>query len=186
VPYHAAEDLLDFVDETFNFFPLWLCPLRQTGRSPYSAYGLTAEAKPKTGAPEMLLNFGVWGPGPTGRDKFVEVNRCLEHKVHELKGQKWLYAQAYYTETEFWDIYDRKEYDSMREKYHASYLPSLYDKVKVDLSRERRMDKTWIGWLVALLWSVWPLSGLYGVFQTIVGHEYLLPGKSIWDAKKEE
>jgi len=183
VPYQTAEDLLSFVEETFNLFPLWLCPLRQTGKYPGSAYGLTAETKRKPDAPEMLLNFGVWGPGPKGRDNFIAVNRRLEQKVHELKGQKWLYAQTYYTETEFWEIYDREEYNALREKYHAAYLPNLYDKVKGDPYPDQRTPN-WMGWVVALIWSIWPLSGLYGVLQTIVGREYLLPRRSLsWDAK---
>ena len=182
VPYQAAEDFLGFVEETFKFFPLWLCPLRMTGHHPNSAYGLTAQTKRTPGSPDMLLNFGLWGPGPSGQNRFIEVNRRLEKKVHELNGEKWLYAHTYYTEAEFWDIYDREEYDALREKYHASYLPNLYDKVKVDITQDP-VKETLLGWIVALFWSIWPLSGLYGVFQTIVGGEYLLPQKTHWIAK---
>jgi delta24-sterol reductase len=83
--------------------------------------------------PEMMLNFGVWGPGPTKRDEFVAWNRAFEKKVHELGGQKWLYAHTYYSEEEFDEIYNRSEYDALREKYRATYLPTIYDKVKVDV-----------------------------------------------------
>ena len=184
VPYPAAEDLLDFVDETFKFYPLWLCPLRQMGQSRHSACGLMAESKPKGGSPEMLLNFGIWGPGPAGRDKFIDVNRRLEKKVRELNGQKWLYARTYYTESEFWSIYDRKEHDALRKKYHADYLPGLYDKVKIEFALES-VNQTLFGWIIALIWSIWPISGLYGVVQTILGGEYLLPPKRHWQIRKK-
>src|SRR5271170_3142809 len=71
---------------------------------------------------EWRLNVGIWGIGPTNTDKFVNVNRQLEQKVHELRGKKWLY----YTEEEFWAIYEQKLYDALRPKYHATYLPSVY------------------------------------------------------------
>jgi hypothetical protein len=137
----------------------------------------------------MLLNFGVWGPGPSGIDKFVQVNRSLEQKVHELNGQKWLYAHAYYREDEFWQIYDRKEYDALRAKYNVAYLPSVYDKVRVDVAVERKaIRESWTVWLLAVFWSIWPLSGLYGVLQAMTGEEYLLPRKSRWtrEPKLEE
>ena len=186
VPYPAAEELLNFIDDTFKFYPLWLCPLRQRGQSPHSAYGLLAE-KASPDAPQVLLNFGVWGPGPNGRDKFVDVNRRLEHKVQELGGKKWLYAHAYYTEWEFWNIYDRKDYDALRLKYHATYLPTIYDKVKVDIVAERTaINESWILWFLALFWSIWPLSGLYGVLQAVIGRDYLLPPKSLWKPKPKD
>ena len=83
---------------------------------------------------------------------------------------KWLYAHTYYTEDEFWDIYDRTWYDALRVKYHATSLPSVYDKVKIDLDAQRRRS-------VSGIWAIWPFSGLYGVAKAAVGSNYLLPGK---------
>lgn len=83
---------------------------------------------------------------------------------------KWLYAHTYYTEEEFWDIYDRKWYDDLRVKYHATTLPSVYEKVKIDLDAQRRRS-------VSGIWAIWPLSGLYGVAKAITGSNYLLSTK---------
>ncbi len=178
VPYPGAEDFAQYLDTHFGHYPLWICPLRQTGQLPDSPHGLLAE-KPDKKAPDMLLNFGVWGPGPTDRKAFVEANRQLEHKVQSLRGRKWLYACAFYTEEEFWDIYDKQEYDALRAKYHATHLPTIYDKVKVDWESEQRaISQSWRLWLLALFWSIWPLSGLYGVYKATFGGDYLLPRKS--------
>jgi delta24-sterol reductase len=90
-----------------------------------------------------------------------------------------LYAHAYYTEEEFNDIYDRKTYNALRRKYHATYLPSVYDKVKVDIKTEQQaLRKSWMLWLTALFWRIWPLSGLYGVYKAAFGGDYLLPRNS--------
>jgi delta24-sterol reductase len=180
VPYPTANEFAEYLDDTFKLYPLWLCPLRQTGRSQQSPYGLLAEKADPT-APAMLLNFGVWGPGPSGIDEFVHANRSLEQKVQELNGQKWLYAHTYYTEDEFWHIYDRKEYDALRAKYNAGYLPSVYDKVRIDVAAEKKaIRESWTLWLLAVFWSIWPLSGLYGVLRAMIGGDYLLPRKSAW------
>ena len=121
----------------------------------------------------MLLNFGVWGPGPQKKHDFITVNRNLEHKVREIDGRKWLYAHVYYSEEDFWDIYDRKEHDTLRAKYHATYLPTIYDKVKFDMSAKAAKENSWMIWLQETFWSFWPLRGLYGVYKVVVGGDYL-------------
>jgi len=175
VPYKAASEFINYLEGDFKHYPLWLCPLKQTGKEENGPHGLLAE-KPAPHAPEMLLNFGVWGPGPSKRLDFINMNRRLEQKVDSLGGQKWLYAQAYYTEDEFWRIHNREDYDLLRQKYHATHLPTVYDKVKVDFVGERQaIQDSWKLWVFAIFWSIWPLSGLYGVLAAMLGGDYLLP-----------
>lgn len=165
IPYPKASEFMTYLGTSFKNYPIWLCPLKQSGKEIASTHSLQAD-KTKLELPNMMLNFGVWGPGPPRRDDFVAWNRAFEQKVHALGGQKWLYAHAYYTEAEFNEIYDAEKYHQLREKYHATYLPTVYDKVKVDIEKERReMQASWTLWFIALFWSVWPLKGLYGVYR---------------------
>lgn len=131
---------------------------------------------PETKAPEVMLNVGVWGAGPRDREAFIEINRRLEKKVADLGGIKWLYAQTYYTEEEFWDIYDRKAYDAIRAKYGATNMPTVYDKVKVDVEAERqaRAQATKTQKVKNKLKEVWPVRGVYAVGKVAVGKEYVL------------
>ena len=171
VPLHSAEEFLHFLDENYRLYPIWLCPLQLTARAKTSPYHCTKADK--------LLNYGVWGPGPTNLDGFVLANRKLEHKVHELDGLKALYAHTYYTEEEFWEIYDKRKYEMLRTKYHATYLPNIYDKVKVDVAEEKRiLRESWKAWLSAWFWSIWPLMGLYGVFHVLFRGRYMISSKS--------
>ena len=179
VPYATANDFHKYVDESLGHYPLWLCPIHQRGQSQQAPQGPLAE-KPQPNDPEMLLNFGVWGPGPSNRRAFVETNRRLEHKIRQLEGRKWLYAHTYNTEEEFWEMYDRNNYDALRAKYQATYLPNIYEKVKVDVEgEEKAMRESWVVYLLAIFWSIWPLSGLYGVYKATIGGDYLLP-RDVW------
>lgn len=165
VPYEGVKDLHSWLDENLPTYPLWLCPLRVRRDQPDSAHGLHAEfSDPNT--PEYLMNFGIWRPGSVNHDEFVRQNRDLERKVQELGGKKWLYAHAYYTEEEFWAAYDRESYDALRRTYSATYLPSVYDKVKVDVDTQGQQKKPFKG--------VRPLQGLYGVYKAWRGGDYLL------------
>ena len=124
-----------------------------------------------------MLNIGLWGFGPPQWDDFVQANRNLERKLRELGGMKWLYAQTYYTEDEFWQMYDRKWYDALREKYNATSLLSVYDKVKVDINTEERAIDTPLG---SSLVNTWPFSGLYGIKKAIESGTYLQARKAAW------
>ncbi|CRK17475.1 hypothetical protein BN1708_012079 [Verticillium longisporum] len=89
---------------------------------------------------------------------FVRTNRDLEAKVRALGGRKVLYSHAYYDEDDFWAIYGRAWYDELRLKYHATTLPTVYDKVRVDIEKERAKKG-----LVDRLAVKWPFAGLIGV-----------------------
>lgn len=65
----------------------------------------------------------------------------------------------------------------------ATYLVTVYDKVKVDVSVERQELETWKGWLLAFFWSIWPLAGLYGVYKAYCGGDYLLSKVSATERK---
>ncbi|KAI0997113.1 hypothetical protein K3495_g11075 [Podosphaera aphanis] len=143
LPLETSEDFLKYVDSKFNIYPLWLCPLSQD----------RVVNLQRVRASELTINFGVWGPGPSDFSSFVAQNRDLEAKLRELGGAKWLYAHTYYTRDEFWQIYDREEYESVRTKYSATTLPDIYTKVKSDEVSYPRRDlmASWHGLCAHLL-----------------------------------
>ena len=109
----------------------------------------------------------------------MEQNLRLEWKLKELGGRKWLYARTYYIEEEFWSLYDREWYDALRVKYNATSLPSVYDKVRVDVEAEKKsVNASWGLWLL----TFWPLGGLRGLCHAIVSGEYLFAKKSTWQS----
>lgn len=192
VPVPAAAEFLDWLDcpENFGQYPLWLCPLPAgsagglEGQTAEAFKGTREKSTDQSAHATALMNFGIWGPS-AARDpgNFVAQNRRLEQKVQSLRGKKWLYAHAYYTEDEFWAIYNKPAYDALRRKYHAEYLPTLYDKVRVretDLPGAGRGNGGggWRGAVKRALWEVWPFSGLYGVYKAWRGGDYLLQKES--------
>jgi Delta24-sterol reductase len=167
MPETTTEEFIHHVDKELRFYPLWLCPLREGPSISLNPRLPKFASDDGAGTRKMLLNVGVWGPGPTNHQAFVAVNRRLEQKARDLGGLKWMYARAYYTEEEFWQIYDRKKYEAVREKYNATLLPSVYDKIKAGNGPARENEWTWR--LMASVWDIWPVSGLYGVYRAVLG-----------------
>jgi hypothetical protein len=122
LPQSRAVDFMEFIDQSFGIYPLWLCPLKPDQDSPLQSNNLTTP---------LVINVGVWGSRIESYDAFVAANRAIETKLRELRGKKWFYAHSYYDEAEFWKIYDKAWYDQLRQKYHAAGLPSIFDKVRV-------------------------------------------------------
>jgi FAD/FMN-containing dehydrogenase len=136
LPVETAEEFLEFVDEEFGIYPLWLCPLKIGQEVNFQRIG-GGNGKVEEG---MKLNIGVWGPGAEHFRTFVQDNRRLEKRLGELGGRKWLYAHTYYTEEEFWALYDRGEYEGLRGKYCAESLPDVFGKVRSTETEFPRRD----------------------------------------------
>ncbi|KAF7509530.1 hypothetical protein GJ744_007930 [Endocarpon pusillum] len=168
LPYSTAEKFVDYTDKTFGIYPLWLCPLRQSPQPTMHPH--THETEKDGVNLKPMLNIGLWGYGPARHDDFIKANRDLEHKLRELGGMKWLYAHTYYDEDEFWKMYDKEWYDSLRKKYDATSLPSVYEKVKINVEAEQGEDNAS---LAASILNTWPISGLYGIKKAIDSGTYL-------------
>lgn len=201
MPFATAEALVDYTAQELSIWPLWLCPLKRRAPPTFHPFTTTpvaaaaAAAAPPTDnrmgiyneqqqqqqeeAP-MMLNIGVWGWGPSDPATFQAANRALEHKIRDLGGMKWLYAHTYYDEPEFWSMYGGREwYDALRHKYKADVagLPSVYDKVKVDLDKMQAQKKA------SGLKGVHPFGGLYGIWKAIQSKDYLLHRHAGWKWK---
>lgn len=181
LPYSTVEELVRYTDRKFGIYPLWLCPLRQEVLPTFHPHSAETEADGKT--PKPLLNVGLWGYGHPDRNVFLRLNRDLEAKLRELGGMKWLYANTYYTASEFWSIYDKIWYGALRTKYNATSLPSVYDKVKTDINAQDEAVRTsWSYWLL----GKWPISGLWGLWKAATSGQHLLAKKDRWRSIEEK
>lgn len=197
MPFETAEKFVDYLDKEHPIWPLWLCPMKS--RAPPTFHPFTSQPNTQAqsvsrnilGLPappdhreQMMLNIGVWGhEGTSSPLAFVEKNRALEDKVHELGGMKWLYAHVYQGEEEFWSAYGGREwYDALREKYNASALPSVYSKVHVKKEDKavaaavRQGEASGYEWLK----RYWPIGGLWGSWTALATREHLLHRNAAW------
>ncbi|KAI1169645.1 FAD-binding domain-containing protein [Nemania sp. FL0916] len=172
LPYSTAESFIHYTAKELNIWPLWLCPLRETKEPTF--HPSTKLPGPKS-SPKPMLNIGLWGLASQDLPSFVRQNRHLEHTLEELGGRKVLYAHTYYTEDEFWRLYDRKWYDDLRKKYWAESLPNVYDKIKVDY-RNYEQATTWS----SMLKSWWPVPGILGIISAIRSKDYFLHRNPPW------
>jgi delta24-sterol reductase len=168
LPYETASDFVKYTHDNFNIYPLWLCPLKQSPRPTFHPHML------ENNNTEMnqMINIGLWGFGPKDRKKFLAKNIELEKTLRKFGGMKWFYAQTYYTEEDFWEMYDKPWYQALREKYSATHLPTVYDKIKWDSEKERiELQTSWKLWLL----KIWPVAGVWGVWKSMLSGDWKIP-----------
>lgn len=177
LPYETAGEFVESMDDLLGIWPLWLCPLKQSPYPTMHPHVNAYEADGKTLKP--MLNIGLWGKLPRNyQGRFVQANRDIEGVLQQLGGMKWLYAQTYFTEEDFWKDFDRPWYDSLRAKYHVQSLPSVYEKVRVDVESEKKVKEGKRSRQKIL--DMWPFSGMYGLWKAIQSGDYLQARNPAW------
>lgn len=121
VPIENAEKFLAFFMQEIDLLPIWICPTQPIGKRPYDFY--------KMDASKLYINFGFWDTKPT-LEKEGFYNRKIEQQVQTLRGNKSLYSNVFYTQEEFWTLYDKPLYTELKDKYDPHHqLKDLYHKV---------------------------------------------------------
>lgn len=90
--------------------PIWLCPVKGTA-SPLMPMDHDA----------LYINFGFWdaleGPETKGGMATGRINRALETLCTQLGGKKTLYSSTFWSEEEFYQLYNGEVYKRLKERY---------------------------------------------------------------------
>ena len=122
IPVERGAEFLRFFAQRVGMSPVWMCPLRLRGETTWPLYPLQPG--------QAYVNFGFWGtvalpPGASDG----HYNRLVEDEVSALGGRKGLYSTSFYTEDEFWALYNGTEYARLKHDYDpGGRLAGLYDK----------------------------------------------------------
>ncbi|HSW96969.1 MAG TPA: FAD-binding protein [Candidatus Saccharimonadales bacterium] len=134
IPLSKTNDFIDFTNQQLGIFPLWLCPIRSTNTPQYLSPHYLRE--------DMLIDVGIWGSIPENKD-ITGVNTLFEEYVQKIGGRKMLYAESFYTEKSFWEIYNHKAYLKLREIYKVKdAFPTVWEKTHV---RKKYTINKWNG-----------------------------------------
>ncbi|WP_017558514.1 FAD-binding oxidoreductase [Nocardiopsis baichengensis] len=129
VGVERGAEFLDFFHDRIGMSPVWICPLRLSekgtpgeGGHIWPLYPLKQE--------RLYVNFGFWGMVPMKRgQRRHHHNLLVEEEVTRLDGHKSLYSDAFYSEEEFWRLYNGDAYDRLKRTYDPQgRLLDLYAK----------------------------------------------------------
>jgi FAD/FMN-containing dehydrogenase len=121
IPIENAPQFARFFSQEIRIKPVWICPIGAYNTSAkFTLYPLDSE--------KLYINFGFWDAVPTKKEQGY-YNRLIEEKVSELHGKKSLYSDSFYTQEQFWNIYDKQTYEALKQKYDPQKkLKTLFEK----------------------------------------------------------
>ncbi len=104
IPFSKLGEFLSWYGEEFRFFPLWCVPYKKVRDYEWIAPGFFERNKDE----ELFLDIAIYGmrQPPDGRNYY----RVMEEKLLALGGTKTLISYNYFTEDEFWSLWNRENY----------------------------------------------------------------------------
>lgn len=113
--YIPLENATRFVLESIEkseIFPLWLCPVKAMTTPQILSPHVSEGELPKEG---LFLDVGIYGL-PATTEELKQLNKSLDAECRAALGRKMLYSYNFYSSDEFWEIYSREKYLTLRQK----------------------------------------------------------------------
>lgn len=122
IPAEKALEFYQFFKNEMHIDPMLICPIRlNAGLSPFLFCKMDKN--------KWYINFGAYGNFIPSDQAPGYFNKKIEKKVSALNGNKWLYSNVFYSEQEFWRLYEKSTYEALKKKYDPhNFLTDIYTK----------------------------------------------------------
>jgi hypothetical protein len=122
IPSNQLERFYALYLQNIGYFPLWIVPYRRVQNYPW----INDEYDKKIGD-ELFIDVAIYGLG--NRKKGINYYKILEDMVYECNGIKTLISHNFYDRETFWTIYNRKNWENVKQKTDPENLfRDLYEK----------------------------------------------------------
>lgn len=106
LPFSRLKEFLEWYAVDFGHFPLWCVPYRRV-----HDYEWLADSYWKRFDDDLMVDIAIYGMKQRGATNYY---RKLEEKLQELNGVKTLISYNYYREDEFWQIFNRPNFEAVK------------------------------------------------------------------------
>lgn len=121
IPFSRMEAFMAWYQQEADHFPLWCVPYRLMHH-----YEWVADEFFSRVGDELFLDIAIYGM-PTENPEYYY--RMIEKKLFELGAIKTLISGNFYSEVEFWQIWNKKNYDQVKARTDSDNIfRGLYEK----------------------------------------------------------
>lgn len=120
IPFSKADEFMEWYKKEINYFPLWCVPYKRTNYEWISSKFLD---KLKD---DLLLDIAIYGmENKDGKNYY----RMFEEELMKLNGLKTLISNNFYSEKEFWETWNKANYEKVKKKTDPKNIfRELYEK----------------------------------------------------------
>lgn len=108
VPFSKSGEFMKWYEKEINFFPLWCVPYKRVRDYEW----IDADFLKKTHE-ELYLDLAIYGMKKNDNKNYYKM---LEEELMKIGGLKTLISNNYYSETDFWKIWNKKNYFEVKRK----------------------------------------------------------------------
>ena len=106
LPFSRLKEFLLWYEKDFGHFPLWCVPYRRV-----HDYEWLSDSFWQGFDDQLMVDIAIYGMKQRGQTNYY---RLLETKLQELQGVKTLISYNYYPEDEFWQIFNRPNFEAVK------------------------------------------------------------------------
>lgn len=107
LPLSRVEPFLAWYQQAFGHFPLWCVPFKRVRDYEW----VDERLYQRMGADDLFVDLAIYGMKQHGD---TNLHRLMEAKLRELGGIKTLISHNYYTRDEFWQTWNKPNYDRVK------------------------------------------------------------------------
>lgn len=122
IPFSRMDEFMEWYEKEIGYFPLWCVPYRVAHRYEWLSDEFINNIKD-----ELFLDIAIYG---MRRKDAERCHRMIEKKLMELGAIKTLISINLYSEEKFWSIFNRKNYDLVKQRTDPDNIfRGLYEKM---------------------------------------------------------
>ena len=106
LPFSRLKEFLTWYERDFGHFPLWVVPYRRV-----HDYEWLTDQWWKGVDDQLMIDIAIYGMKQRNETNYY---RLMEEKLKELNGVKTLISYNYYEEDEFWEIFNRPNFEAVK------------------------------------------------------------------------
>ncbi|MFC1863636.1 FAD-binding oxidoreductase [Thermodesulfobacteriota bacterium] len=108
IPYSKFILFMDWYKKELNHFPLWCVPYKLVRDYEWLSSEFISDKNDK-----LFLDVAIYGMKKKNNKNYYKI---IEDKIRDIKGIKTLISPSYYSETDFWKIWNKKNYFEVKKK----------------------------------------------------------------------
>ena len=108
IPFSKVSNFMEWYKKEVNHFPLWCVPYKFVRGYEWVSADFLRKIKD-----ELILDLAIYGMKKKGDKNYYKI---IEDELMNIGGIKTLISSNYYSESDFWKIWNKENYDKVKRK----------------------------------------------------------------------
>ena len=108
IPFSKVSNFMEWYKKEVNHFPLWCVPYKFVRGYEWISADFLRKTKDK-----LILDLAIYGMKKKGDKNYYKI---IEDELINIGGIKTLISSNYYSESDFWKIWNKENYDKVKRK----------------------------------------------------------------------